>query len=1040
MYVEKGFLRKILSLLLSFMLLYSQSGFAQVAGELNIAGHLSRLHSQIIQDKFRPPHLRYLDYNNLNNNFRLYLDKGDQKDLEDHALESSTRKLLEYFFIGITLPNESFWVNLRPDSPDNIIDGYLVQTDIGKILLEADVQLKKDTAQMTNPQTAIGKLYWDKLYKKAEELLGYENITIPTLVRPWIVPGEIIIRENQDSAYIYKATLKVMLEEDYLKDSVTYNFKDPRLKALNEYSSQLLIEYILPILNKEVNSSKKYAGLRQVYYSLILSQWFKKKFYGKGGLYSSLIDKRDLTNLTSKENWSKTDYFRQYQASFKDGEYNLKEPMYTPFGQSVRSYFSGGIALTKTEASSAVVGNTAFDAIIRHGIAVPLEKVTVAASSPGQVTVAASPVVASYSQTSPFRAFGNIRQKIWVDGLTFNMLKDGTFEELVREHGINGVTTNPTLIKAYLNDERVKEKARKLAEMRDSAGKYVYSEEQIYFELIKGLALQVISIFNKYNVDGKFSVELDPENADKVNESVEEAMRWTGIDPEHIMVKVPATEAGYQVIEKVTSGGGNVNVTLIFSPEQYRKVAEAYIRGLERAAEAGLDLSKIYSVASFFVSRWDVRLAKKIPEEAHGWVANSIAIHTYNTIFKSLFESDRFGKLRDKGARPQDFLLASTGSKKDKFPQEVQNHYPDDVYVSAVQGPNVVNTLPYATIKSLLRQQIQPRNTIIENIGKANEVLGLMSKAVVGFDLESIGAELLSEGRKSFEKDAAIVKSTIAEIVKQARTAVSPASPSPNPEIDRLQLRISDLQRQLQELNHQAYLAAVQLQKDFDNRKKAIQQTASAEIRKGTTPEERGSIGESLERLLADLDAEYQREQTKIDNRFNPERADLEIKIADLTKQLQQLLSQESSTTSSPVQENAARRVDANSPLAPGGIDFRQLPSITQPMLNSSFFKAPQRIIPTAELDVVWSQIQKMVRGGIIPSGERLWEYAYSCCQQGSVQEITKVLACIADILRLEEEQAQTTEAGLKELLVLLESGKFNPMASLDAVDITDED
>ncbi|MFA4842363.1 MAG: hypothetical protein WC658_00805, partial [Candidatus Omnitrophota bacterium] len=335
---------KVIAFILCFSLLFEQSGFAQIAGQLDLSGYFSGLRQSFTQDKFRPLHLRYLSYDNVANTFKLLLDKGDGVK-GAIPLEETTKTLLKYVFIGITLPNESFWVNLRPDSPDNIIDPALAQTDIGKILLEADLQLKKDTAQATSPETPEGRKYWDKLYKKAEELFGYENVTIPTLTRPWIVPDEIIIRESKDNAYIYKATLKVMLEQDYLKDSATYNFKDPRLKALNEYSSQLMRELIIPKLTQEINTSKRYASLRQVYYSLILAQWFKARFYGKGGLYSWLINKQNLTGLTSKGPWSKTTYFNAYQQSFKDGEYNIQEPRATPFGQTVRSYFSGGMDL-----------------------------------------------------------------------------------------------------------------------------------------------------------------------------------------------------------------------------------------------------------------------------------------------------------------------------------------------------------------------------------------------------------------------------------------------------------------------------------------------------------------------------------------------------------------------------------------------------------------------------------------------------------------------------------------------------------------------
>jgi hypothetical protein len=178
---------KILAFLLCFLLCFEQSGFAQVASQLDLLSHLVSLRNSLIQDKFRPLHLRYLSYDQLTNNFNLLLDKGDlekglspQGTVPEERLQTEAKALLNYFFIGVSLPNDSFWVNLRPDSPDDIIDDNLAQTDVGRILLEADLQLKKDTAQFTNPQTLEGKEYWSKLYAKAGELFGYENITIPT--------------------------------------------------------------------------------------------------------------------------------------------------------------------------------------------------------------------------------------------------------------------------------------------------------------------------------------------------------------------------------------------------------------------------------------------------------------------------------------------------------------------------------------------------------------------------------------------------------------------------------------------------------------------------------------------------------------------------------------------------------------------------------------------------------------------------------------------------------------------------------------------
>lgn len=349
-------IRKIMSLLAGISLLFQQVGFAQMAMELNLANHLSRMGSSVSVDKFRPFHLRYFSYDTVKDDFKFLFDKGDLKDVKEPQSNELTSELLKYFLIGITLPDSKFWVNLRPDSEDQIIDPELEKTDLGKVLLEADLQLKKDTAMMTSPQTPEGREYWNNLYKKAEELFGSESVTIPTLTRPWIVPGEIIVRETQDSAFLYKTTLKVMLEQDHLKDSAVYNFKDERLKKLNEYSSELIREKIIPKLTKEVNSSKKYAALRQVFYSLVLSRWFKARFKGQEGVYSSLIDTQNLNGLTSTTKWSKTTYFQAYQKSFNDGEYNIKEPVYTPTGQVIRSYFSGGFSARSEDLNRKIFG------------------------------------------------------------------------------------------------------------------------------------------------------------------------------------------------------------------------------------------------------------------------------------------------------------------------------------------------------------------------------------------------------------------------------------------------------------------------------------------------------------------------------------------------------------------------------------------------------------------------------------------------------------------------------------------------------------
>ena len=357
--MKNRLINKFVSLIMAFTFVFQQTGFAQAAMvELNLGGYLARMSNSFVRDVFRPPHIRFISYDGLRDDIKVMLDKGDIKQLQGSELKASAKELLNYFLIGVTLPNDTFWVNLRPDSEDNIIDRELAATDVGKIMLETDLQLKKDTASFTSPATPEGKEYWNRLYKKAGELYGYDSVTIPTLCRPWIVPGEIIVREDAGSAYIYKAALKVMLEQDYLKDQAAYSFKDPRAKAMNDYSAQLMRELIIPKLTKEVNLSKNYATLRQVYYSLILSRWFKARFPAEGGapnhpiglgVYSlhkgtvpELIDSKNLTNLTSKTAWTKSTYFNAYKKSFAEGEYNLKETVSTPTGQVIRTYFSGG--------------------------------------------------------------------------------------------------------------------------------------------------------------------------------------------------------------------------------------------------------------------------------------------------------------------------------------------------------------------------------------------------------------------------------------------------------------------------------------------------------------------------------------------------------------------------------------------------------------------------------------------------------------------------------------------------------------------------
>jgi len=339
---------KVVAFLLCFILAFEQSGFTQVVEQLDISNTIGNFLNPFPALPFYSPQLRYISYDKLNQSFKIILSKANSSKNDSAELSESFRQPLKYFYIGLAIPNEGFWVNLGLDSPNEVIDDYLVDTDLGKILMEADLELKKDLARATFPSTPEGKEYWNRIYNKIEEVygfdLGHTQISINTKI--WITPGEVVVCEDKNSAYVYKAGLNVSTETAYLSNKQEYRIGDKRARIINEYSSELIRELILPKISKEVNTGEKYAPLRQAYCSLILAQWFKRKFYGTGGLYPYLIDRRNLTGLTSNKQWSKDIYFKEYQKSYLEKEYDLQVQVFNLFGRAVRTYSSGGVDFT----------------------------------------------------------------------------------------------------------------------------------------------------------------------------------------------------------------------------------------------------------------------------------------------------------------------------------------------------------------------------------------------------------------------------------------------------------------------------------------------------------------------------------------------------------------------------------------------------------------------------------------------------------------------------------------------------------------------
>lgn len=354
---------KIISLILAFTLFFQQTGLAQLLPQpLPVPPQL--------------PVLRYLSVNTANpsNYFNFLMDRAQGLSPEGTVpnLDSEAKKLISYFFLGLTLPSESFWVNLKPQEPERITSEELSKTDLGRTLLEQDLKLKKDMANYLHPKNPQGKLYWERLYQALEhegrkasatnrggpaKNNGWKKATITSSSRVWIVPAEAVVLETEDGALVAKATLKVLLESEYLslkekRWNKEVEAKSEKRDEIKHISESLMKEIILPALTKEINESPGYAPLRQVYHSLILAEWFKRKQSGsrKGqepntynlapnNPYSKYINSGTTTGLESALPWEKQAIWQDYLKSYQEGEYKLQD---TIFGLK-RMYFSGGI-------------------------------------------------------------------------------------------------------------------------------------------------------------------------------------------------------------------------------------------------------------------------------------------------------------------------------------------------------------------------------------------------------------------------------------------------------------------------------------------------------------------------------------------------------------------------------------------------------------------------------------------------------------------------------------------------------------------------
>jgi transaldolase len=337
---------------------------------------------------------------------------------------------------------------------------------------------------------------------------------------------------------------------------------------------------------------------------------------------------------------------------------------------------------------------------------------------------------------------------VWLDDLSRQRLQSGNLQELIDTKSVVGVTTNPSIFQAALShgeayDAQVAELAERGADV-DATIRTVTTDD-----VRNGCDVLAPQWEASGGVDGRVSIEVDPRLAHETDKTIQQAIElWKIVDRPNLFIKIPATKAGLPAITAVLAEGISVNVTLIFSVERHREVMDAYLAGLEAAKQAGHDLSKIHSVASFFVSRVDTEIDKRLEKigsdealalRGQAGVANArLAYAAYQEVFVG---GDRYSQLEKDGARVQRPLWASTGVKNPD--------YSDTLYVTELVAPNTVNTMPEKTIDAVADHGVVTGDTITGTASAAQEVFDNLT--AVGIDLADVFVVLESEGVEKFE-------------------------------------------------------------------------------------------------------------------------------------------------------------------------------------------------------------------------------------------------------------------------------------------------
>jgi transaldolase len=330
---------------------------------------------------------------------------------------------------------------------------------------------------------------------------------------------------------------------------------------------------------------------------------------------------------------------------------------------------------------------------------------------------------------------------IWLDTLSRELLESGEFSTLIAEFAVTGATSNPTIFaKAITGSDDYDD------QVHAAVASGVREPQELFFRLalddVRRAADLLRPTYEKTGGrDGFVSFECTPDLADDTQATIAQALElWDRLARPNVMIKVPATEAGVPAIEELTARGININVTLLFSLERYEQVIDAYLAGLERRTAAGQPVATIASVASFFVSRVDTKVDPLLPAESdlRGRAAIANAQRAYAR-YRERFADERWLALQDAGAQTQRPLWASTGTKDPS--------YSDVLYVESLIGPDVINTMPDATLRAFADHG-DATPSLNAEAPAATEILRRLEET--GIDLGAITAELEREGVRSF--------------------------------------------------------------------------------------------------------------------------------------------------------------------------------------------------------------------------------------------------------------------------------------------------